>query len=66
LLVRREYRRHGYARSLLAYGEQFAASKGATDLRIGVLSDNTAARTLYLDFGFKPYHETLSKPPTRD
>ena len=61
LLVRREYRRRGYARSLLAHGEHFAASKGATELRIGVLSGNSAARTLYLDFGFAPYLEMLSK-----
>lgn len=31
--------------------------------RIGVLSDNTAARALYLDYGFRPYIETLSKHP---
>ena len=61
LLVRRAYRRRGYARALLAHGERYAASQGAPELRIGVLSDNTAARTLYLDFGFRSYHETLSK-----
>ena len=61
LLVRQTFRRRGFARALLAHAEQYAASQGASDLRIGVLSDNTAARTLYLDFGFKPYLETLSK-----
>jgi len=65
LLVRREYRRRGYARALLAHGERYAASQGATELRIGVLSDNTPARTLYLDFGFRPYVETLSKSPSK-
>ena len=35
-----------------------------TELRIGVLRDNTAARALYLDSGFWPYIETLSKTPT--
>jgi ribosomal protein S18 acetylase RimI-like enzyme len=64
LLVRREYRRRGYARVLLAHGERYAASQGATELRIGVLSDNVAARALYVDFGFRPYIETLSKSPT--
>ena len=63
LLVRREYRRRGYARALLAHGEWYAASQSAAELRIGVLSDNTAARALYLDYGFKPYIETLSKHP---
>lgn len=61
LLVRREYRRRGYARALLAHGERYAAAQGAAELRIGVLSDNTAARALYLDYGFTPYIETLSK-----
>ena len=64
LLVREPYRRRGYARTLLAHGERFAATSGATELRIGVLSDNAIARTLYLDVGFKPYLEMLSKPPS--
>jgi len=63
LLVRREYRRRGYARALLAHGERHAASQGAAELRIGVLSGNAAARALYLDYGFRPYIETLSKVP---
>ena len=62
LLVRREFRRRGYARALLAHGERYAGTQGATELRIGVLSDNTATRALYLDYGFRPYIETLSKP----
>jgi GNAT superfamily N-acetyltransferase len=65
LLVRRAYRRRGYARVLLAHAERYAASQGAMELRIGVLSDNTAARALYLDVGFSPYLETLSKSPSR-
>jgi len=64
LLVRREYRRRGYARALLAHGERHAASQGAAELRIGVLSGNAAARALYLDYGFRPYIETLSKSPS--
>ena len=55
LLVRPEYRRRGYARALLTHGERYAASQGAAELRIGVLSDNTAARALYFDYGFRPY-----------
>jgi ribosomal protein S18 acetylase RimI-like enzyme len=62
LLVRRAYRRRGYAHALLAHGERYAAAQGAGELRIGVLHDNTAARALYLDYGFRPYIETLSKP----
>src|SRR6188472_1179872 len=32
LLVRREYRRRGYARALLAHGERYAAAQGAAEL----------------------------------
>jgi GNAT superfamily N-acetyltransferase len=64
LLVRRAYRRRGYARALLAHAERYAAAQGAVELRIGVLSGNGAARTLYLRFGFTPYLETLSKSPS--
>ncbi len=63
LLVRPEYRRRGYARVLLAHAERYAASHGATELRIGVLSGNAPARALYLGYGFRPYIETLSKSP---
>jgi ribosomal protein S18 acetylase RimI-like enzyme len=63
LLVRRAYRRRGYARALLAHGERYAADQGAAELRIGVLSGNTAAHALYLDVGFRPYLEVLSKRP---
>jgi GNAT superfamily N-acetyltransferase len=65
LLVRRAYRRRGYARALLACGERYAASQGAMELRIGVLAGNTAARALYLDSGFRPYIETLSRTISR-
>lgn len=61
LLVHHPYRRRGYARALLSHGERYAASHGARELRIGVLSANAPARTLYVDAGFRPYVETLSK-----
>jgi ribosomal protein S18 acetylase RimI-like enzyme len=66
LLVRQPFRRRGYARALLAFGERYATAQGAAELRIGVLSDNTAARSLYLDFGFRPYVESLSKLLSRE
>jgi GNAT superfamily N-acetyltransferase len=65
LLVRREYRRRGYARALLSHAERCATSHGATELRIGVLTGNAPARSLYLDVGFTPYLETLTKPLPR-
>jgi GNAT superfamily N-acetyltransferase len=62
LLVRRAQRRRGHARALLAHAERYAASHGATELRIGVLSGNAPARALYLDAGFRSHLETLAKP----
>ena len=61
LLVRREHRRRGYARALLSHAQRYAALHGAAELRIAVLSDNTPARALYLDVGFRSYLETLTK-----
>ena len=61
LLVREAHRRRGYARALLSHAERFAGTQGASELRIGVLSENAPARALYLDAGFRPYIETLSK-----
>jgi len=46
LLVRREYRRSGYARALLAHGERHAASQGAAELRIGVQRLAIGARVI--------------------
>jgi GNAT superfamily N-acetyltransferase len=49
-------------RALLDCAKQYARDAGAAELQIGVLSQNTAARVLYLHEGFAPYKETLSKP----
>lgn len=62
LVVREEFRRRGIARELLHEAERIAVNASAPELRIGVLSNNDAARKLYLDEGFRPYLETLSKP----
>jgi ribosomal protein S18 acetylase RimI-like enzyme len=61
LVVRRGFRRMGIARTLLDAAERYAEDAGALELRIVVLSQNGAARTLYLREGFAPYKETLTK-----
>ena len=62
LVVRAGFRGLGIGRALLQAGERHARESGATELRIGVLSNNRAARQLYLAEGFAPYSETLAKP----
>lgn len=62
LVVRAGFRRRGIARLLLDAAERHACAAAARELRIAVLSENTAARQLYVREGFAPYKETLSKP----
>jgi GNAT superfamily N-acetyltransferase len=62
LVVRDGFRSRGIGRALLDCAERYARDAGAAELQIGVLSQNTAARVLYLHEGFAPYKETLSKP----
>lgn len=62
LVVRDALRGLGIGRALLQAAERHARASGATELRIGVLSDNRPARQLYLSEGFASYLETLAKP----
>lgn len=61
LVVRSDYRGTGIGRALLRTAEQCARESNATELRIGVLSNNLPARRLYLQEEFVPYSEMLSK-----
>jgi ribosomal protein S18 acetylase RimI-like enzyme len=61
LAVLESMRRRGIGGALLREAESYARAAGATELRIGVLSENRPARDLYLAAGFVPYVETLSK-----
>ena len=61
LVVLAPWRSRGIGRRLLESAEAFARSKGARELRIGVLSRNLAARRLYLAAGFEPHSETFEK-----
>ena len=62
LFVSAAYRGRGLGRALLERAEEYASAKGATTLNIGVLADNTAARKLYNDFGFRENKVELTKP----
>jgi ribosomal protein S18 acetylase RimI-like enzyme len=61
LVVLEAYRGRGIGRQLLERAEAYAREAGATELRIGVLSGNRTARRLYLDVGFQPHLELLTK-----
>lgn len=61
LMVMPACRGHGIGRALLQHGERYARTAGATELRVGVLSDNPGAHGLYRTAGFAPYFELLVK-----
>ena len=61
LVVLSPYRGSGIGRKLLEQAEAFAREAGAPELRIGVLSANTAALRLYLSAEFVPHLEILTK-----
>ena len=61
LVVRDGFRLRGIGRALLEAAEQFAREAKATELRIAVLSQNLAAKRLYLSEDFSPYSEVLTK-----
>jgi ribosomal protein S18 acetylase RimI-like enzyme len=53
LIVVADYRGQGWGRALIQQAEAYALAQGATMLSIGVLAENTVARKLYNDFGFR-------------
>jgi ribosomal protein S18 acetylase RimI-like enzyme len=61
LVVRHRFRRRGIGAALLREAEAYARAAGASELRVGVLSENRAAGRLYRGAGFAPYLETLAK-----
>src|SRR5215510_16100190 len=61
LVVLESHRSRGIGRRLLERAEAYAKQAGSTELRIGVLSSNRKARRLYLDVGFQPHLEVLTK-----
>ena len=62
LVVTAAYRGQGLGRALLQHAEDYARAHDATTLSIGVLAENTQARKLYNDFGFREKTVGLLKP----
>lgn len=62
IFVRPERRRQGVATALMAAAESFARSRGAKELRLGVIDRNIHARELYRGLGFRDYTRVLTKP----
>ncbi|HEX8177162.1 MAG TPA: GNAT family N-acetyltransferase [Pyrinomonadaceae bacterium] len=62
LIVVAGHRGLGWGRALLQRAEEYARVQGATMLSIGVLAENTGARSLYTSFGFRENHVELLKP----
>lgn len=52
LIVKREYRRRGIGKTLVAFAIQAAKEMGYSELSIGVDLDNYAALKLYFETGF--------------
>lgn len=61
LVILTNHRNHGLGRALLDRAEKYARDQGATLLRIHVLAQNEAARSLYLSFGFEERWVGLQK-----
>lgn len=62
LIVNAADRGQGWGRALLQRAEDYARAAGATTLSIGVLAENTGARRLYTNFGFRENQVELLKP----
>jgi GNAT superfamily N-acetyltransferase len=61
LYVRPEHRRRGVATALMTAAETFVKSRGARELRLGVIDRNEGAHTLYQRLGFRDYVRVLTK-----
>jgi ribosomal protein S18 acetylase RimI-like enzyme len=61
LVIQSSHRGRGIGRQLIQHAEAFARGAGATELRIGVLAENTVARQLYRSAGFVPHLEVFVK-----
>jgi len=61
IFVRPAYRRRGVATALMADVESFARSRGARELRLGVIDRNADARVMYARLGFRDYVRVLTK-----
>ena len=55
------YRGRGLGRALLSRAEQYACERGASTLRLLVLSQNTVAKQLYIASGFRERFSQMTK-----
>lgn len=62
LVVTEAHRGRGWGLALLRRAEEYALEAGADVLTIGVLAENTRARRLYNDFGFRENQVQMQKP----
>ena len=62
--VTAEWRGHGMGRALMQQAQDWAQSRGATELRLQVWAFNEAARRLYEELGYELRLLTLAKPLT--
>lgn len=53
LIVKREYRRKGIGKALVAFAVEAARNMGCSELSIGVDLDNYSALKLYVEAGFR-------------
>ena len=61
IYVRPEHRRRGLATALMSAAESFARSRGAREVRLGVIDRNVDARAMYQGLGFRDYTRVLTK-----
>ena len=61
IFVRPGHRRGGVGAALMAEAELFVRSRGARELRLGVLDRNENARAFYSGSGFRDYVRVLTK-----
>jgi ribosomal protein S18 acetylase RimI-like enzyme len=62
LVVVASQRGQGWGRALLQRAEDYALTQGATAISLQVLAENTHARRLYNDFGYRDNQVELIKP----
>lgn len=61
LAVLERHRGNGIGRALIEFAESHARSKGVKYLRLGVMAQNTFARSLYERMGYSECHVDLEK-----
>jgi len=57
-----EWRGHGIGRALMEHAQEWAAARGALELRLNVWAFNDTAQNLYRELGYELRLLTLAKP----